>query len=75
MDAPTAVNEDLLYVVEGGIAHLTFTRPQARPPAYAETSDVGNSEGMQWTALGVANHDDELKASLSVKLTMATNLL
>ncbi len=30
MDAPTAVNEDLLYVVEGGIAHLTFNRPQAR---------------------------------------------
>jgi enoyl-CoA hydratase/carnithine racemase len=30
MNAPTAVNEDLLYVVEDGIAHLTFNRPQAR---------------------------------------------
>jgi hypothetical protein len=33
MDAPTAVNQDLLYVVKGGIAHPTFNRPQARPPA------------------------------------------
>ena len=33
MEAPTAVNEDLLYVVEDGIARLTFNRPQAHPPA------------------------------------------
>src|SRR4051812_40523060 len=30
MDAPAQVDEDLLYVVEDGIAHLTFNRPQAR---------------------------------------------
>src|SRR3954469_20256089 len=30
MDAPAQVDEDLLYVIEGGIAHLTFNRPQAR---------------------------------------------
>src|SRR5947208_3384882 len=30
MDAPAQVDEDLLYVVEDGIAHLTFNRPEAR---------------------------------------------
>ena len=33
MNAPTKVNdvnEDLIYVVNDGIAHLTFNRPQAR---------------------------------------------
>src|SRR4030088_369470 len=30
MNAPVQANEDLLYVVEDGIAHLTFNRPQAR---------------------------------------------
>ena len=30
MNAPVEANEDLLYVVEDGIAHLTFNRPQAR---------------------------------------------
>ncbi|MDB5555367.1 MAG: hypothetical protein JWL86_5351, partial [Rhizobium sp.] len=30
MNAPVqATTEDLLYVVEDGIAHLTFNRPQA----------------------------------------------
>ena len=32
MDAPTAVNIELLYVDEDGIARLTFNRPQAHPP-------------------------------------------
>src|SRR3978361_2138741 len=30
MNAPVQATEDLLYVVENGIAHLTFNRPQAR---------------------------------------------
>jgi len=30
MNAPVQASEDLLYVVEDGIAHLTFNRPQAR---------------------------------------------
>src|SRR3954454_18902247 len=30
MNAPTPATEDLLYAIEGGIAHLTFNRPQAR---------------------------------------------
>src|SRR6202162_4475741 len=30
MNAPVNATEDLLYVVEDGIAHLTFNRPQAR---------------------------------------------
>jgi len=30
MNAPTSVNEDLIYVVNDGIAHMTFNRPQAR---------------------------------------------
>ena len=30
MNAPVQATEDLLYVVEDGIAHLTFNRPQAR---------------------------------------------
>src|SRR5882724_5990739 len=30
MNAPLAVTEDLIYVVEDGIARLTFNRPQAR---------------------------------------------
>jgi hypothetical protein len=31
MDAPTAVNEDLLYAVEDGVARLTFNRPPPDP--------------------------------------------
>jgi enoyl-CoA hydratase len=30
MNAPVTASEDLLYVVENGIARLTFNRPQAR---------------------------------------------
>src|ERR1700755_153322 len=30
MNAPVQTNEDLIYSVEGGIARLTFNRPQAR---------------------------------------------
>ncbi|MFL6827624.1 MAG: enoyl-CoA hydratase/isomerase family protein, partial [Bradyrhizobium sp.] len=30
MNAPVQTNEDLLYVVDDGIARLTFNRPQAR---------------------------------------------
>src|SRR6201991_4248982 len=30
MNAPVTANEDLIYKVEGGIARLTFNRPQAR---------------------------------------------
>src|ERR1700686_5125973 len=30
MNAPVTASEDLLYVVEDGIAHMTFNRPQAR---------------------------------------------
>src|SRR5881398_95927 len=30
MNAPVAASEDLIYVVEDGIARLTFNRPQAR---------------------------------------------
>src|SRR6266480_1908091 len=30
MNAPVTATEDLLYVVENGIARLTFNRPQAR---------------------------------------------
>ena len=30
MDAPVPATEDLIYSVEGGIAHITFNRPQAR---------------------------------------------
>ena len=30
MNAPAKSNEDLVYAVEGGIARLTFNRPQAR---------------------------------------------
>ena len=30
MNAPIPATEDLIYVVEDGIARLTFNRPQAR---------------------------------------------
>src|ERR1700737_4844494 len=30
MNAPVQTSEDLLYIVEDGIARLTFNRPQAR---------------------------------------------
>ena len=30
MNAPVSAGEDLLYSVEGGIARMTFNRPQAR---------------------------------------------
>ena len=30
MNAPVTATEDLIYVVEDGIARMTFNRPQAR---------------------------------------------